>query len=97
MDQFLVLVRGILSHILGKKEGHDLPACYADVRTSRSCVQILQSHWRQNIKVSVDLVNHICYSVAGIDLSSTTFSQQIIGNEKGSAIINAVAKRFSTS
>ena len=24
MDQFLVLVRGILSHILGKKEGHDL-------------------------------------------------------------------------
>ena len=24
MDQFLVLVGGILSHILGKKEGHDL-------------------------------------------------------------------------
>ena len=36
------------------------PACYTDVRTSRSCVQILQSHWRENIKVPITPKNFFC-------------------------------------
>ena len=60
-------------------------ACDTDVRTSPSCLHILQSHWRENIKDSVDWVSHIYYPVTGIDICmiffSINFTQQIIVNQ----------------